>query len=508
MISRLQIVFINLKREERPHQIFESLNARGMDLLQPDLVRNYLAMRLPQAEQDYAYESHWAKIESLLDDRRSNELTNFLHHYLARCTGQVVNQDAIYSAFRERMERDFRDEARFRAELGALHRHASFYDRLLRPHKEADKALRSHFERLNSLNRTVIYPLLLSFYDAYERELLSHAAFCDVLDLVENYLVRHFLAYGSVGGLNRMFPSLIDDSRAGDVEHLKRRLLKRNYPTDNLLRRDLRYRNMYTRTSKRIILVNLLSEINRNLSRGEGVETILTGNPTVEHVMPNKLTEAWRRTLGRDHERIHRELLNTLGNLTLVTQEWNSALSNSDWAYKRARLQKHGLPLNSHYFGKNRPGDVSQWFEKAILARTDWLVQHFCKRWPDLASDLAPEDESIVDPERHPHPAFNYTNSGITSFTLRGEMTPIPGHSWNNAAQLFSDLVAVPRSDFEDIASHMSGSFSRSSGNRKLKNGWWLRYMGSDDTAKYLGELAEHCGLDDRDWSISVKFYD
>lgn len=43
----LQVVFIDLDKGERPYEIFESLNFKGKTLTQADLVRNYIAMKLP-----------------------------------------------------------------------------------------------------------------------------------------------------------------------------------------------------------------------------------------------------------------------------------------------------------------------------------------------------------------------------------------------------------------------------------------------------------------------------
>lgn len=89
IINCLQVVFIDLNAGEKPYQIFESLNAKGKPLTQADLVRNYIAMKLPVARQPEIFENYWSKIEELLQEKRSvgrsrlGELTAFLRHYLA-----------------------------------------------------------------------------------------------------------------------------------------------------------------------------------------------------------------------------------------------------------------------------------------------------------------------------------------------------------------------------------------------------------------------------------------
>ena len=47
VLDRLAVVEITADRDDNPHRIFESLNARGVPLTQADLLRNYIFMLLP-----------------------------------------------------------------------------------------------------------------------------------------------------------------------------------------------------------------------------------------------------------------------------------------------------------------------------------------------------------------------------------------------------------------------------------------------------------------------------
>ena len=58
---------------------------------------------------------------------------------------------------------------------------------------------------------------------------------------------------------------------------------------------------------------------------------------TVEHIMPQVLTDEWRDTLGLDAYEIHSLLLHTLGNLTLTG--YNPELSNRSFSGKRRLFQ-------------------------------------------------------------------------------------------------------------------------------------------------------------------------
>jgi hypothetical protein len=87
--------------------------------------------------------------------------------------------------------------------------------------------------------------------------------------------------------------------------------------------------------------------------------------------------------LGQDIERIKREYLHTMGNLTIVTQDWNSSLSNRSFAIKKQRLAG-ACPQDQ--LGLLQPGH-SEWNEEAIRARCEWLLGKVLDVWPSLGGD-------------------------------------------------------------------------------------------------------------------------
>ena len=74
-------------------------------------------------------------------------------------------------------------------------------------------------------------------------------------------------------------------------------------------------------------------------ARGPGTEPLqLAKALSVEHLVPQRWQEHWPFPEGATSHDLAAEresLIHTLGNLTLVTQPLNSALSNGGWAHKR-----------------------------------------------------------------------------------------------------------------------------------------------------------------------------
>src|SRR5690606_11371689 len=77
---------------------------------------------------------------------------------------------------------------------------------------------------------------------------------------------------------------------------------------------------------------------------------------------------------GDDADLLHRQLVHTLGNLTL--SGYNSELSNNSFAAKRERLSQSGLVMNQEIAACYR------WGKTEILARSDRLADRAIALWP------------------------------------------------------------------------------------------------------------------------------
>ena len=74
----------------------------------------------------------------------------------------------------------------------------------------------------------------------------------------------------------------------------------------------------------------------------------------------------------------------------MVTQDWNSQLSNAIYETKREKLAQHGLLLNQIYFGEMAP---EAWNGQSIRSRAQWLMAKITEIWPQLGETAAGWDE-------------------------------------------------------------------------------------------------------------------
>ena len=489
IVNCLNVVFIDLDQRERPYEIFESLNTKGKPLEQPDLVRNYIAMKLPERNQENVFDLYWSDIENTLLETRTvsriGELTSFLRHYLAYQFEALPNKGHVYARFRDRMEREFPTTEKFTAELHRLHQFASYYDRLLRPDNEKDHEIRKALHRLNILEVATAYPFLLGAYDAYEQQAVGKVTFLMGLKLLENYMVRRYLADEPTHYLNKMFPTLWKDvNRDMFVASLEKTLIRKNYPSDNRIKQSLLTNPIYEeRKTQKLALI--LESINQHLSAGQGGHTVLNNTATIEHIMPQKPSAKWKSYLGNRWEYVHHEYLHTIGNLTLVTQEWNSSMSKSPYAAKRHKLSNHALLLNSSYFS-----EVDRWGEKEIRTRTENLTNLALKIWPSLGEVTATKDVRGQKPR---------------SLIFLGESHDVK--SWREVALTSVKIFSDYSDDFDSIAESLPSYFSRNERARAklLSNGWWLYlHLSSQSAMKLCDSLMSALDISDEDWDIEL----
>ena len=100
-------------------------------------------------------------------------------------------------------------EAEVNSLIYSQYRYADYYNKILRTNFETNTRIRKRLNRLNKLDFTTGYPLLLHLYNIHSSGEMGIEEFLACLKLLENFMVRFFLAGESTNKLNRHFPTII-----------------------------------------------------------------------------------------------------------------------------------------------------------------------------------------------------------------------------------------------------------------------------------------------------------
>jgi uncharacterized protein with ParB-like and HNH nuclease domain len=371
----LQVVMINLSDDDDPYLIFESLNFKGEPLTQADLVRNYLLMRFRHSisaggEQQRVYSRYWIPIERKLQ----SNLPEFLRHYMMK-DGDDIKKGGIYAAIKKKLK-DMNSTEALEAEAESMRRFGDFYSKLLLPAQEETVSIRDCLENIKELKVTTSYPLLLRLFDARQAEHLSDADLEKCLGLIESFVVRRAVCGVPTKSLNKLFIQWSKNFPNTDhVQWLHRSLSagsgNSRFPKDTEFATAFMTQPQYGRASTHFILGCLEKSFQHK-------ETVDLSTATIEHILPQTLTQEWKDVLGSEVEKVHATLVDTFGNLTLTS--YNSELSNRSFLDKKSRLENTHIELNRWIIQK------SSWGAPEIEERAKSLLEIANKIW------LAPLD--------------------------------------------------------------------------------------------------------------------
>ncbi|GAA6964368.1 hypothetical protein HpCHC41_05910 [Helicobacter pylori] len=212
-LEKLTIVWIALtKKEDDPQLIFESMNSKGMELTQTDLIRNYIVMETEAEKQEVFYNKHWRAME---EDFKQNEKQNekqdkklfdrFVRHYLTIKTGKIPNINRVYVAFKDYQQKE---GIEIEALLQDLQKYCRYFCQIVsKKEADEDKDLNKALGFLVDLDMDVVYPLLLELYSDYSDGVLSQQDFRCSIALIESYICRRAVCGIPSNGLNKLFAS-------------------------------------------------------------------------------------------------------------------------------------------------------------------------------------------------------------------------------------------------------------------------------------------------------------
>ncbi len=318
----------------------------------------------------------------MLSDADPARFDNMLRDFLGGERGALVNQGSLHVEVRKKLQ-EGASRADFARRLYSFGK--AWYAVAIDASNQVSE-VRTALERVRAVSASVAYPFLARLLDRIWEEGGNLTELVAATRWTEAYVMRRLLVQIATNTMNKTFIVFARDCpKAGVEEWLAAKTARlgwtQRFPTDEEILAALETRDVYSMKTRSILLERLENQ-DRN-------ETIKAANYTLEHVMPQTLTDAWRVELGPDAEDIHARRLHTLGNLTFTG--YNSELSNRPFADKKTI---HGGFNESPVRLSRSLREATRWDETAILARGRDLGKTALKVWPrpPLAVPVTPTE--------------------------------------------------------------------------------------------------------------------
>ncbi|MDR1974305.1 MAG: DUF262 domain-containing HNH endonuclease family protein [Bacteroidales bacterium] len=374
-IKRMNVAVIFL--DERPHKgedpqiIFETLNSLGKALTLADLVRNFILLSLDSETQSFLYEKEWQpRIEAQLNEDASKFYRDYLQ-YKTKSWIKVVsdtrsdsNTKEVYQRLKEFVNENFKKHEDF---VDDIIRFVPWYKWIitetvndtLYPDATKDKEIKELLRNIfHDIKAEAFKPFVLGLLEYNQQGVdelrLSDDKLIEILKSIRTYLIRR-RTLGLAQGENKNIASLINricdlsNSTVSMIELLSSMFFKMRIPNDNEVSEQLKTINFYEGVKKYSKFI--LGKIEENNTK----VAVDFRNPkiSIEHIMPQTLSNFWKDELGEDSENIHKQYLHNIGNLILT--EFNGEIGNKPFADKQDKLNKSSLN-----------------FRLAVTSRTSW----------------------------------------------------------------------------------------------------------------------------------------
>ncbi|GAA8867455.1 DUF262 and DUF1524 domain-containing protein [Helicobacter pylori] len=377
-LEKLMIVEIALgKGKDDPQLIFESMNSKGIELTQTDLIRNYVVMETEIEKQEGFYNKYWRAMEENFKQNKK-WFDRFVRHYLTIKTREIPNINKVYVALK-----DYRQKEGIGIEdlLKDLQKYCGYFCQIAFK-KEADKDdLNKALGFLVDLEMDVIYPLLLELYSDYNDGVLSTQDFIPIIALIESYICRRAVCGLGTNSLNKVFPSFTKHIQKDEYfksleAHFGYLTEKQRFPNNDEFKKLFITIDFYHFQKRQYFF--------ERLENFDTKEPVNTKGLTIEHIMPQKLTEEWEKDLGENFQEIHDKYLHTIGNLTLTG--YNPEYSNKSFQEKQGMekgFKQSPLRLNQSL------KDLEPFGEEKIKKRANDLADLALKIWtyPNLNAE-------------------------------------------------------------------------------------------------------------------------
>lgn len=357
----IRIVLISIKSENDAYEIFEALNAKGLDLSVADLLKNLIFKNYKPVTGLDSAKIIWDGILKLLGKKNADVVRFVRYYWLSEY--EFIREKNLYSVIR----RQITDYADF---LNTLNTEAQVFASLNNPQIEEWKEFRTLYSRARTLEllRLKQYQaLLLAGFRQYRAKKINHKQFEALMGLIESFTFVFTISDRSAVGVEKMYSKLAKKLKEADTNSFARVFADIRTEIQRRVPKYAEFESGFMELdyeSSKNLCTHILTEINiANDKPG-----IAYNDKTIEHILPINPKDK----KNKKHPFIHK-----IGNLTLLTLKDNDACENKTFADKLPIYAKSGFPLTKEIAKKHH-----SWGETEIALNAKSMAK-FCfeNRW-------------------------------------------------------------------------------------------------------------------------------
>lgn len=366
--NKLLFTLITVGSDLNAYKVFETLNARGVQLSVPDLVKNYLFSVIDDRESLHEnriidLENRWAHITSQLGKLDFARFINAEWNSL----NPIVPKNILFKTIRNKIDNADKSFEYLRR----LEKASEIYAALQDPDDEfwdrdTYRDSKTPLKTLSMFNITQPHGLLISAYQNFNAE-----RFVKILKAIETISIRYNIVGGNPSNKQEQVYNRsarrISSKEITNVQGVKN-ALREIYISDDEFKSSFLRKHMKTAHSDkkaRYLLARLEEQANGNNHCADG-------SLSLEHILPQNPSPEWLNSW--DVEAVEK-CIDVIGNMTLLTREENRQLGNASFEEKKEIFSKSNLEITKQIY------QYDDWNEDTLNERQNWLADLACSKW-------------------------------------------------------------------------------------------------------------------------------
>ena len=351
VVDNLYFTIIRVNNEMNAFRVFETLNARGVQLSSADLLKNYLFSLVDSTSQFSdriaTLEEKWS---SLTKNIQAEKLPDFIRYYW-NSKNKTVRSNELFKAIRE----NIKSEEQVFALINEMISYSDVFMALRNATDElwqGNREITDNIELLNVFNLKQPYSVLMAAYKCLDIQAFSK--------LLNDIIIVGF-RYSVICGKNPNDIERVYNALAVQISSTKtytKSNLKSVYVEDTEFVPAFDQKSMVDNSRNTKIIKYVLGKIERY---NGGLRDVNEGSEldTIEHILPQNPGSEW----GDDNYDFD-SLVYRLGNMCLLEKKYNKDLQNASYDKKKAIYQESSFVTTNSI-----PADYSVWDRNTINKR-------------------------------------------------------------------------------------------------------------------------------------------
>lgn len=362
LVSNLFFTVITVNDEMNAFRVFETLNARGVQLSSADLLKNYLFSLVDDDHSPKRLNDLEAKWNELSSNVKTEKLPDFIRYYW-NIRNKSIRSTDLFKAIRKKIT-----NATEVFEL--VNQMLSYSDVYMALKDPNDEMWQNHVEISRNIELLKLFGLKQPYsvlMVAYKK--LSLDAFEKLLSAIVITCFRYnVICSKNPNDIEKVFNDIALSIYEGQFKGISQ--LQKIYITDSEFQNSFAIKSFVLTSRNTKVIRYILGMIEQNVEGGLNVDIHDDAN-SIEHILPQNPGEEWNIDQYKADQYVNR-----VGNMCLLDQKVNRQIGNLTYSEKKEKYR-----LSEFATTRKIPEHYNDWNENTILSRQKQMAKRAVNIW-------------------------------------------------------------------------------------------------------------------------------